>query len=372
MISRRDLSNIPGWRTSRKIVVIESDDWGSIRMPSEDVYRRLQKAGLDLASGDTYRYNRFDTLATSDDLSCLFDLLLSVKGGDGKPAAFTAVSVVANPDFGKIRDAEFQGYFYEPFTETLARTPGCEKSFELWAEGCDEGIFSPQFHGREHLNVTGWLKALQSGNREVREAFEHGMWGFVPSGESTLPISLQAAFDLVSPDEISYHETVISDGLNLFERLHGFRASFFVPPNGPFFSELEGVAAENGIRYMATAKVHREPSGAGVRKTKLRWLGKRNSFGQRYMTRNCFFEPSSPGRNWVDTCLKEIATAFRWRKPAIISSHRVNYIGALDQSNRDHGVNKLKELLDSIITRWPDTEFMASDELGRLIECSAK
>ena len=145
MISRRDVSNIPGWRTSRKIVVIESDDWGSTRMPSLDAYRRLEKAGLDLTSGDSYRYNRFDTLATSDDLSCLFELLMSVNGGDGKPAVFTAVSLVANPDFVKIRNADFQDYFYEPFTETLARTPGCEKSFELWAEGRRMGYSAPNF-----------------------------------------------------------------------------------------------------------------------------------------------------------------------------------------------------------------------------------
>lgn len=368
MISRRDVSNIPGWRTSRKIVVIESDDWGSTRMPSIDAYRRLEKAGLDLTSGDSYIYNRFDTLATSDDLSCLFEVLMSAKGGDGKPAVFTAVSLVANPDFEKIRDRDFQNYFYEPFTETLAKTPGCEKSFELWGEGRRMGVFNPQFHGREHLNVAGWLTALQSGNREVREAFDYGMWGFVPSGGLSLPISLQAAFDLVSPDEIAYQETVISDGLKLFERLHGFRASFFVPPNGPFCSELEKVAAEHGIRYMATAKIHREPGNSGVRKTKLRWLGKRNTHGQRYMTRNCFFEPSSSGRDWVDTCLHEIAAAFRWRKPAIISSHRVNYIGALEESNRENGLSKLKELLDSIINRWPDTEFVSSDQLGQMID----
>lgn len=30
----KNFSNLPGWRTNRKIVVIESDDWGSIRMPS--------------------------------------------------------------------------------------------------------------------------------------------------------------------------------------------------------------------------------------------------------------------------------------------------------------------------------------------------
>mgnify|MGYP000999890125 CR=1 FL=1 len=33
--------NIPGWRTNRKIVVIESDDWGSVRMRSREVYDRL-------------------------------------------------------------------------------------------------------------------------------------------------------------------------------------------------------------------------------------------------------------------------------------------------------------------------------------------
>ena len=27
------LSNLPGWFTKRKIVVIESDDWGSVYMP---------------------------------------------------------------------------------------------------------------------------------------------------------------------------------------------------------------------------------------------------------------------------------------------------------------------------------------------------
>ena len=33
-----NLLSIPGWRTNRHIVVIESDDWGSIRMPSKEVY----------------------------------------------------------------------------------------------------------------------------------------------------------------------------------------------------------------------------------------------------------------------------------------------------------------------------------------------
>ena len=46
-----NLLNVPGWRTNRHIVVIESDDWGSIRMPSKEVYDKLLKEG--------YRASRF-------------------------------------------------------------------------------------------------------------------------------------------------------------------------------------------------------------------------------------------------------------------------------------------------------------------------
>src|SRR5664279_2883782 len=97
-ISRR-LSNIPGWRTKRKIVVIESDDWGAIRMASKEVLDKLIKAGVPIAD---CRFNNNDSLASEDDLSSLFEVLQSVKDKNSNPAVFTAVSVVANPDFNKI------------------------------------------------------------------------------------------------------------------------------------------------------------------------------------------------------------------------------------------------------------------------------
>lgn len=41
-----------GWKTSRKIIVIESDDWGSIRMPSKEVYNSLLKQGIRVDKDD--------------------------------------------------------------------------------------------------------------------------------------------------------------------------------------------------------------------------------------------------------------------------------------------------------------------------------
>jgi len=145
---KRNLVSVPGWKTQRKLVVIESDDWGSIRMPGPDAFKALQQSGIDLLSDDGAIYNTYDTLADSNDLSRLFEVLSSVKDRNGLCAVITPVSVVANPDFERIRGSGFKTYFYEPFTDTLKKIKGCEDSYQLWKEGIRNKIFVPQFHGR--------------------------------------------------------------------------------------------------------------------------------------------------------------------------------------------------------------------------------
>src|SRR5690606_22010632 len=97
--------------------------------------------------------------------------------------------------------------------------------------------------------------------------------------------------------------------------------------------------------------------------------GQQNDLGQYYLVRNARFEPSSnPNKDWINSCLKEIETAFFWKKPAIIETHRVNFIGFLNPKNRDGNLKLFNQLLKEIIKRWPDVEFKASDELGNLIK----
>jgi len=363
----RNLSNLPGWRTKRKIVIIESDDWGSIRMPSKKVFQQLVTNGIDVKSGDAKRYNENDTLASKDDLAALFELLSSFIGSNQKPAVFTAVSVVANPDFKKIKEQNFQEYYYEPFTATLERYYGDNAAYLLWKEGIQQQVFKPQFHAREHLNVAEWMRTLQAGDQQALLTFELGLWGFnnQPVGNST--VSFQAAFDLYEPQDLAVQSESIKEGLILFEQLFGYKASFFVPPNGPFNNQLEAVAAAAGIQYMSAAKMQQEPQGYGKNKRVFHWLGQQNKHQQLYITRNCFFEPSQVGKNWVDSCLNDIDIAFRWNKPAVISSHRVNYIGALHPENRKTGLAQLNQLLTQITKRWPEAEFCTSDELGDMI-----
>jgi hypothetical protein len=361
---RQHLKNSIGKSVQKKYLVIESDDWGSVRMPSLKAYENLKSSGVNLGKGESARYNLTDTLASAEDFDALFSTLKKFKDQSENHPAFTAVSVVANPDFEKIKLANFERYYFEPFTETLKKYQR-ESALALWKEGKEEKLFIPEFHAREHLNVPVWMRMLQKGDKPTHAGFDEGCWGF--NAATPFGISYQAAFDLETPDDLLVQEEALRTGLALFQNIHGYKASFFVPPNGPFNNSLEQVTAENGIKYVGAAKIQLEPQGMGQVKKHYRWMGKRNKYNQMFLTRNAFFEPNAPGKDWVTSCLEDIHYAFLWKKPAVISSHRTNYIGTLDPKNRKLGLEKLEDLLREVLKKWPDVEFITSTELGRIL-----
>ena len=339
-------------------------------MPSLDVFNKMIQEGFISFQAVSGRYNKYDSLATYSDLSNLFEVLTSVKDSNGNYGVMTPMSLVANPDFDKIEASGFREYNYEPFTLTLKRYPNCERSFELWKEGISTGIFIPQFHGREHLNVARWMEALQVKDNDAHLAFRHKFWGYPRRPGSFKPDkSFQASFDYDNPAELKVLDNVIIEGLELFRNLFGYSATCFTPPNGPLSRVNEKMAAENGIKCIQSARIfYDEPIGFGKTRKRFRYLGKRNNYGQVYLVRNCFFEPSELVKfNWVNKCLSEISTAFKNNKPAIVSSHRVNYVGALYPENRNNGLKSLTELLKGILKAFPDAEFLTSSQLGDII-----
>lgn len=103
-------------------------------------------------------------------------------------------------------------------------------------------------------------------------------------------------------------------------------------------------------------------------KQKYHFLGENNKLKQIYLTRNVYFEPTLfNSSDCVASTLRQLDIAFKLRKPAIICSHRINYIGYIDQGNRDRNLILLRRLLRSIMQRWPEVEFMTTVELGDLI-----
>ncbi len=69
--------------------------------------------------------------------------------------------------------------------------------------------------------------------------------------------------------------------------------------------------------------------------------------------------------DWVSSCLSDIDIAFKMKKPAIICTHRLNYVGFLDKNNRDENLILLNKLINGVLDKWPNVEFLNSKDLGR-------
>lgn len=349
-----------GWHTSRHLIVIESDDWGSIRMPSLEVYDELMSKGVQLGK---YGYEKVDTIASKEDLERLFDLCLSIRDIHDNPLVLTANAVVGNPDFKKIKESNYTQYYWEPITETMTHYYGSDSPFCFWIKGMDEGVFHPQLHGREHVNVPLWLKTLRADYAGARLAFDRGVFSILVDKGFDYRVKNTSALRYNGENEYKMIETSILESSSKFEVLFGYKSESFIAPSFSWDRRIEHTLSSVGIKFLQGMPMHFYDG-----KRTLNYLGRTNKLGQIYLNRNVDFELSqNPHRDNIDLAMSQIATAFRWHKPATISMHRLNFVGVLNPSNRDANLKQLRELFKRVQQKWPDVEFLTSDQLGRLI-----
>ena len=336
-------------------------------MPSRATYDYLVKKGYEVEKDP---YSKYDCLESNDDLETLFEVLNSVKDKNGNPAVLTANVLVANPDFERIKQDNFERYHYELVTETFKKYPNHDKSFALWKEGYQKGFFIPQYHGREHLNVDRWMLDLQSGNQYLQEAFEQQMctFSFLPS---YLRFGYMEGLDFFSEVEKQTKHEILRDGHEQFVNLMGYPSKTFIANCYIWHPDFERTLAEIGIQAMQSNVFQLVPWNKGDKhslRRKLRYTGKRNQFDQVYTVRNAYFEPSLQNcKDSVNSCLQQVKTAFMNSKPAIISMHRLNFIGGVFPENRRRNLKMLQSLLESVSKFWPEIEYMSSVSLYNTI-----
>ena len=351
--------NRKGNSLKEKLIIIESDDWGAIRTPSKNTITYFEKKGFEIATS----IYKNDSLASQDDLEKLFEVLQTYKGSDGKPAVLTANSIMANPDFAKIKAHDFQHYFWEPFTETFKKYPKHHNNFQLWKEGINNEVFHPQFHGREHLNVKRWMTALQSNNEAIFTSFDQQT---TYSGKQDY--SFMEAYDWDNPEDIEQQQTIIAEGLQLFEKHFGYKSKSFIAPCYNWDTKLEPFLAAQGIEWIQGLRSQLQPTGVFDTYESIRHHFGQQQNGLRFNVRNCFFEPSMlPQKDWVNSCLAQIQSAFLFSKPAVICSHRINYVGYINPKNSERGLNDLNQLLRTIVRKWPDARFINTAELSQFV-----
>lgn len=357
-----------GWKTNRKIIVFSVDDYGNVRLNSKEARFNMDKMEMKIYS----RFDLYDTLETKEDLTQLFAILESVKDKNGRHPVFTTFSMTCNINFEKMQKDDYKYFYNETVPETFEKLSKQQPkayvgAWNLFRQGISKGLVKPQFHGREHLNLIVFKDKLQKRDKELLCALENKSYTSI-SYKDYPTMSSMAAFDFWDIKDNEAFIEIIQEGLELFEKIYGYKSNYFTPPVNKIHHSLFKTLAEKGIRFIDLAMTRKEHQGLNVFKKTFNYLGKKAKDGLIVMVRNVVFEPTEDrGINWVEFTMKQIETAFRWNKPAIISSHRVNFCGHIDENNRNKGLKTLKNLLDEIVKKWPDVEFMSADELGEYI-----
>lgn len=361
---KNNLKNISGWKTKRKLLLFAVDDYGNIRLHSKEARERLLQANVPLSG----RFDYLDALDTKSDYEQLFDVLSSVKDKNGKHAVFTPYALSCNVNYDTVGAQE---NFYVPeniditYQRLAAEYPQAfEGTYTLLKQGIDEGLIRPQFHGREHINLTLFDTLLQERNPFLLANLKNRSLAGLP-GHSRYPgVGFNQAFAFWKKEETERHKEIISDGLKRFQKIYGYPSLTFTPPAQQLHPDLYHFVQEQGIMSVDKSRSTRRHIGEGIYEVERNKMKKQD--GQKHITivRNCVFEPCDSPIDWVNFTFRQVKAAFFWHKPAIVSSHRVNFCGHIDPENRKKGLDALQTLLKKIVKTWPEVEFMALDSLA--------
>lgn len=348
----------------RNHIVFESDDWGSLRLENTNTLNKLQEANIPTHTCGAGFFNEFDTLESSEDIKLLSEVLCQHSNNQSTPK-FTFLQLTSNPDFDKIRESNFTIYSNHSI-EVDYENYGDSNYLNNLKDLVNKNLISLEFHGREHLNVPVWMRYLKQQDEQTLSAFDLKYWGYDNSNKYS--VFYNSAYDVEFQEDIPRYIDILVDGIQKFKELFGIQPIYFVPPTGGMNSAYLKPLAENGIKLVHSARIHIDSLGEGKKKKLFRIPGSKNKFGQRFIKRNCFFEPADNSRDWVASCLSEIEHAFNYDQPAVISTHRVNFVGRISKDNRQNGLDKLSELLIEINKRWPEVNFVNTKDLFQYYE----
>jgi len=362
-----NLKNVFGWRTSRKLIVFAVDDYGNVRVHSRKARENMDREGLRAYS----RFDVYDALETKEDLEMLFSVLSSVKDSEGKPAVFTAFALACNINFDKMEALGYESYISETVDQSFQkRSDDCNSyrgAWQLWQEGIRSGLMAPEFHGREHFNVKILNEKLAKKDIELLTALKYRSLASI-SNTGQEPIKFTAAFAFRNVAETEVFPDILETGLRFFHSAYHCKPCVFTPPAHQFPFFLEPSLASLNLVALDKPFITKEHTANERYQRVWRTTGYHKKNQLATIVRNVVFEPAQETNfDWVQRTLAQIESAFRWQRPAVISSHRVNFCGHIHPENRAKGLLALQQLLKIIIKRWPEVEFVSAAHLASLI-----
>jgi hypothetical protein len=346
------------------LIIFESDDWGCIRMPSKSIKKKIEGISKEYIQDP---YLQYDCLETNEDIEILLDLLCDFKDGEGKHPLITANFILQNPDFEKIKEDGYSKFYGEDFRKSYLKKSSSDKVFEKQKEAFQSGLFLPQFHGREHIHIRRWLRALTSNNELAHLAFENEIISLKSKKSPPCISFFMDAFNAEDESDLIEINQIITEGLEMFKDIWGFEASSAIAPCYFWHSRSESYLNDRGIKVIQGIRVQKEARLSGSPynfKRIVHQQGDTNKFGQKYYLRNAFFEPSLDCKtDWIGQCLNQVGASISKFGYAIISVHRVNFIGAIELSNRDKNIIMFRKLLKGLHENYPGIKYGSSLDL---------
>lgn len=326
------------WRRM-KAVVFESDDWGLCAWsPDEHAFRVLSDTP-SFRSPAGRRYGG-STLESAADVRELGRSLEEFRGGDGFPPVWQANTVMAAPDFARLRPPLFETaeipLVAPPDAPLRWRRPG------LWEEvnkAVDEGTWWIELHGLHHLPETAWLNALRRGEDDARRAHEQ---------QSPICQAVEASGEYDPREPREHRAKRLAQAVERFEAMTGRKPGSFCVPDYRWDDALE-----DDLDRLEIGVLQGKAEQAGARFPRLRRLLLRYRWplraGRRfYMPPRIAFEPCLSARGAtpeaVDDAHRGAREAWSRGQPAVISTHRVNY-AHLVPAWSEHGRAALRDLL---------------------------
>ena len=314
----------------KPVLIIESDDWG----PGPDLH--------------------------AERLAALAQALARYRDTSGHPAVMTLGVVLATPDA-----VAMERFGLGSYRRVELDDPRCRKVRERMIEGAQTGVFALQLHGMEHY----WPPALldAAGSDDAVRAWLVGA-GF-PAYEA-LPSPLQSRWVYAArlpsqPLEQAEIRAAVEEETRAFKRIFATLPRVAVPPTFVWTRGVETAWMAAGIAVIITpGRRYTCRDGAGLPAGMEGPIHNGETAGAStlYLVRDIYFEPlrgHAPAR-----VLDEARARFHLGRPALLETHRSNFIGA--DADYRHSLAQLEALLTGALQAWPQLRFLSPEALARI------
>ncbi len=308
------------WRAAR-VVVLESDDWGLSGFFPESApaapARALLGGGFPAPYWDS-------TLEDSLDVASLAALLARHVGRDGLPPVLQANMIVS-----ALEPERAEGDAAAPLAWRRIDLPDLPRGYPRpgLAAAVDAaiaaGVWRPEFHGAFHYDPARRRAALES-RPDLRPLLE----------ETVLFPGSDTAWELGAWRATGELRAELAAAVAVFTARFGHRPVSICAPDYVWDPRCEGLWAEQGLTVIQAKREQRDsrrPGGgpaARLRKVLGRAWDRWRHPERLYLDRNCRFEPAQAADSAaaVAGCVAAVRRAWARGEPAVIETHRVNFV----------------------------------------------